>query len=69
MSKWKENNIINELESLIEKNNNWFSDDKKIKFIFRTGTQPPLNLVFYNKREFIINDKIFTHYKGCKKLK
>jgi len=66
LSKWKENNIINELESLIEKNNNWFSDDNKIKFIFRTGTQPPLNLVFYNKREFIKNDKIFTHYKGYK---
>ena len=66
LSKWKENKIIEKLEDLIHKNNTWIDENGKIKFIFRTGTQPPLNIIFYNKREFIRNDKIFTHYKGHK---
>jgi len=66
LSKWKENKITEKLEELINKNNNWIDDNGKILFIYRTGTQPPLNILFYKQREFIRNDKLFTHYKGHK---
>lgn len=65
LSKWKENKIIEKLEDLMKKNNELVVDGK-IKFIYRTGTQPPLNLVFYNQREKIRNGNIYTHYKGYK---
>ena len=57
LSKWKEYNIIRELEDWIEINNYWD------KYIFSGGTQAPLNIVFCDNYERLTN-KIFVHYKG-----
>ena len=66
LSKWKENDITAKLENLIEKNNNWYINNK-ITFIYKTGTQPPLNLLFYKNIEIINNNDTFKHFKGYKK--
>ena len=68
LSKWKENDITAKLENLIEKNNNWYINNK-ITFIYKTGTQPPLNLLFYKNIEIINNNDTFKHFKGYKKKK